>query len=322
MSKSLASIKKEISNKFASSAINYFYNGQKGYFNMEKYPSNLFQAAVGNFAISVELILKAYIAKNAFPFLYQNLPLKLELYLKKPDNFDEDKVLQSHLADLRSFSELKSIDINKAISLFFYLKPSLKDELKPYLRSIKNVRNPSVHSILPSFQKYELERMAFASAMVFKKLHDPIEFFALVGFWDEKKDKIIENYEHKVVQVVKEKIEKAKKSSRSIDKSDIEKPSPTLERYVIDCRICGNPASLFGRTEMDEKDFPDQHDIERNMWFYSHEYKCDYCGLHLESYDEVSKAGLPVVEIRSDKNFVLPFYKYVHQNYEQHEEQF
>lgn len=205
MSNKLSSIKEEISNNFAKVATDYFYNGERGYFNNQKYPSNLFQAAVGNFAISVELILKAYIAKHAFPFLYKSLPLKLELYLYNPDDFDNIDILKSHITDLKHFSETKSIDLKDAISLFFYIRPELKSELEPYLRSVRNVRNLSLHSILPSFQKYELERMAYASAIVFKKLYDQIEFNSLIGFWDENKDKIIENYEYRVVEIVKKK---------------------------------------------------------------------------------------------------------------------
>lgn len=163
--------------------------------------------------------------------------------------------------------------------------------------------------------------MAFASAMVFKKLYDTMEFHALIGFWDERKDEIIDNYEHKVVKIVKQKIEQAKDASRSINKSEIDDPSPTLERYIIDCTVCGNSASLIGHTEVKEKEFPDQPDIQRDMWFYSSKFMCEYCGLNLENYDEISKAGLPVVETRSDKSLILSFYKYVHQDYEQ-EEQF
>lgn len=119
MSNKLDSIKKEVSNNFAWAATNYFYNGERGYFNNEKYPSNLFQAAVGNFAISVELILKAYIAKHAFSFVYKGLPLELELFLKNPDKFSNDDILESHIADVKHFSKIKSININEAVNLFF-----------------------------------------------------------------------------------------------------------------------------------------------------------------------------------------------------------
>jgi hypothetical protein len=92
------------------------------------------QAALGNLAISVELMLKAIIAGKHLLLLFEkSLPLEYRVLLTSPDDLPPDFNWRAFDMDLRS-ANYRAIEFDECVSTFYVLFPSLKQSLQPHLR--------------------------------------------------------------------------------------------------------------------------------------------------------------------------------------------
>src|SRR5262249_19408518 len=105
-------LKAEIETNLGASARAYYRIGITEYLRAEARMWETYQASVGNLAIAIELMLKAFIARNCFRKLYVGLPDELDIFLLQTEKPPPSISLRPFEDALRSF-EQKTIDLNQ-----------------------------------------------------------------------------------------------------------------------------------------------------------------------------------------------------------------
>lgn len=288
-------LQKEIVSSLSAVARSYYKNGIGLFHRLRRNSYIEYQPAIGVLAISVELILKAIIAKLAFRQLFLNLPSELQLMLNYPESLPSSFRARHHANELRSFS-YNTVDINQAISYFYQFFPYTKQEFKPYLSLVAAVRNVSVHGALPSFQRYDLERIAYISTKLFQFVHENKIFDIYYILFEKETNLFLQNYKEERIKRVREAIEAAKSKSKEIEHygSYIE-VSNEWGSYVVSCPVCRSDAITEGDTEQDgDEDGP-------SLTYFAQYFLCDECGLELNDLEELKLAGIEVVYDRSEE---------------------
>jgi hypothetical protein len=263
------------------------------------------QAALGNLAISVELMLKAIIAGKSLLLLFKNLPLEFRVLLTLPDNLPPDFNWRAFEMDLRS-ANCKAIEFDECVSIFYVFFPSLKQSLQSHLKFLSGLRNASVHSILPPFSRFEVERAAYVAIHVHKVLNDTLDtsgldFLSYTGYVlsDEDRD-FVATFQGERLNRVKKKIDDAKKDSKRLAGQRVTRTTDDWDHYVTSCPICDNDVVLEGCTKEDEIRYGED-DFEMMLRFFPSSYRCPECGLTLDDFDELQIAGIPIQFDRSDE---------------------
>lgn len=293
-------MKKTYTNELGRSAVQYLKAGLDLFHKQRQSYYAQPQIALGNLAIAVELMLKTLIAKNNLGLILNKIPLELKVVFSCPESIPESFKWRRYDIDLRSFA-YKTIELNECISCFYIFFPELKQTLQPHLKFLSNFRNMSLHSALPSFQQYELDRVAFLSLQIFKILRDNkiLEIFAYLP--SEKDSKFLDDFKAERIERVKKIIEKAKEKSRKISHKGsavILDPAGIWDAYVFTCPICDSDGILNGYTEDDLVE--DEDGFVPILGFFADAFNCDECGLSLEDVEELELAGIDTHHDRSD----------------------
>jgi hypothetical protein len=119
----------ELQRNLVSSATAYYRIGINEYLSTHQTTWENYQAAVGNLAIAVELMLKAFVAKRCFRKLFVGLPDELDVLLTEDTRPPKSIAWRRFEAALRSF-ELKTIELDQAIGLYYIYLPEQKTGLR------------------------------------------------------------------------------------------------------------------------------------------------------------------------------------------------
>jgi rubredoxin len=164
------------------------------------------------------------------------------------------------------------------------------------MRSLRQAA--SIHLLLPSFHKYELDRVAYVALRV----HDALEAAKALRFHyvhSEEDKGFLTTFQEERVERVNKEIDSAKDRSKRLTgrKSHILLTEVDWESFVISCPVCGNDAFLDGDTEL-KYCSPDGEEI---LEFLPSSFCCNECGLTLNDFDELQLAGIPTRFDRSDE---------------------
>jgi hypothetical protein len=292
ISEFIKGLQTEISRSLLTAATAYYQTGIKRFHEL-RWNKLGYQPAVGNLTISVELLLKAILAKQALRHLYTDLPSEAQLMLTYPESLPDTFTARQYANELRSFSR-GTVDLNQAISYFYQFFPDKKQEYKPYLSLIATVRNVSVHGALPSFQRYDLERVAYMSTRLFAFVSEKNLFDGFYVWLEKETQEFLKNYQEERIKRVKDAIEAAKARSKTIEHYGSYISQPTeWECYVIKCPVCGSDAVGYGDTaDGTDEDGP-------ALWFLANSFSCEECGLGLNDTEELVLAGIDIVYDRT-----------------------
>lgn len=300
MDRYIESLKENVQRNLSLSAKAYLDVGMREFYEVRHVPDDNFQPAVGNLAIGIELMLKSLIAKKSFVFLYKNLPIELKIMLTQPESVIKTSNPRLHGIDLKSFASYKIINVGDCIVIFYIYYPNLKQEYKPYFKLLSSVRDISVHASLPSFQRYDLERIAYAALQLSNFLNEE-DVLASRSYDNKKKDKeFLATYAKERVERVERKIEAAKKQSKEIKHPIVPPSAEGWESYVIECPICSCSGILEGDTETSGEGFSVDYE-DYGLTFLAEGFKCEPCGLELTDTEELKLAGIETVYDRSDE---------------------
>lgn len=291
------SFQTKITDKLSRASLDYLRIGLDKFHKYSQSINWNHQSAIGNICIATELVLKAVISKRTFPLLYSNLPIDIQVKLYVDQSLDK---LGFSPFDIQSFenSLFKTIEIDKCVGIFYALHPESKQEFKQFFGKIFEVRNTSLHSVTPDFQKYTLEWIAYhlLSLILFlrKEEYAFLTYFRLT----EEDEKFYKSFDIernlKVQKIVKNAREKAKNLSPTLRRL-IEKD---YDLYVIKCPICSSENFLKGYTDFDSFEGEDGLDICLN--FYGESFSCEDCGLLLSGTDELALVGIGTIYDRSE----------------------
>lgn len=292
MKKYVDSITHYLQEEFKKSAISYLKVGLEVFHKTNRSTSLISQPALGNLGIAVELMLKAFIVKNNPLLLFKGLPIELQVLFVCPDSLSKDFNWRPYDIDLRSF-KYETKELNECISLFYVLLPEHKQELNPHMVLLSRYRNVSVHSALPSFQSYEVPKVAFLALRLLSILQSQkaIAEYAHIITKDDKQ--FLSTFKLERIDRVKKKIEDAKKKSKHIATGKVSLSADVWENYVTKCPICESDGILSGFTDMraeGSEEYPD-------VWleFFADGFTCEECGLQLDDTEELKLAGVELV---------------------------
>ena len=260
------------------------------------YPNS--QVALGNLAIAIELMLKTFIARKNLFLLFNGLPPELNVLFICPQSLEPEFNLRPYGINLKT-GLYKTLEFNECVSYFYIFFPKLKQSYHSHLRLLSSIRNASVHAVFPSFQRYDIERVAFIALQFFMKLQEgtQYQFYALT----ENDKTFLMNFKEERINTVRTKIEQAKETSKKIkdnshDQYIDDDDEDYWEQYIAECPICGSDALLGGYTES-------QYDLsipEEWLEFYPDTFLCDGCDLELNDDEELRLAGIDTVYDRTD----------------------
>jgi hypothetical protein len=289
----IRNLQTEISKSLLTAATAYYQTGIRRFHELRMVSHLEYQPAVGNLTISVELLLKAILAKRALGHLYTNLPSEAQLMLTYPESLPDSFAARLYANELRCFS-YGTIELSQAISYFYQFFPGTRQELKPYLSLMTAARNVSVHGALPSFQRYDLERVAYVSTCLFAFVSESNLFDGFYVLFEKETHEFLKSYKEERIRRVKDAITAAKTRSRAIEHYGFRIAQPSeWECYATKCPICGSDARAYGdTTENTDEDGP-------SLWFLANSFSCHECGLQLNDAEELKLAGIGVVYDRT-----------------------
>ncbi len=262
------------------------------------------QVAIGNLAIAIELLLKAFIAKKSLLLLFKNLPFELCCAIAAPEAMPESFRKAPYEIDLKS-SAYKSLKLNEAIATFSIFFPDMKKRLASHLNFLSRHRNTCVHAALPDFREYEMERTAFLFLTLVEHLKEKEP--ELLNPFDLGEDKLnkqfLERFDEERLNRVHSKIEAAREKAKELT----EKPSLSSDEWdwcPVECPVCGSDGILTGETQAKIKyeEYGDEIiEAYRTLSFIGEGFGCSECGLTLIDFDELKIAGIDPDVDRSDE---------------------
>lgn len=294
-------IQRKIQEQLSRSAMGYLKSGLELFHSERKSSVMIIEPAIGNLAIAIELMLKAFVAKNDLLLLFKELPLELRILFTCPDivplkNFN----WRQYDVDLYSF-RYKTLQLDELISVFYVFFPDYRQALKPYFKLISSCRNASIHFLLPSFQRYELDRTAYLALLVYKYLDSSNTFGIGRYTLKEEDEQFMASFGEEQVERVRKEIERAKDIAKGIKEKHIGIAVDGWDDYVTKCPVCGCDGILTGFTDI-EADVQDDGSPEPYLIFLADSFACEGCSLSLNDVEELKLAGMDICYDRPDKD--------------------
>ena len=295
----VAMTQNRINRELARSAIGYLKVGLQLLHEERKSTRPLIEPAIGNLATAIELMLKAFLAKNNPVLLFSDLPLELKILFTCPDNLLSDSISWRYLDNLLRASANKTFELDELIASFYIFYPGKRQALRPYFRLLSRCRNASIHLLLPSFQRYELERTAYLALTVLatldKEKYLPSFYYSLTT--EDKQ--FLSEYNEERIERVRHKIEEAKEKAKKAEDTWI--LTDSWDTYETECPICGCGGMLMGETQV-EADFDEDGITNPYLTFLADTFECDGCGIRLDDVEELQLAGMDIVYHRGDSD--------------------
>jgi hypothetical protein len=257
-----------------------------------------YQAAVGNLAIAIELMLKAFVANRCFRKLFLGLPDELDILLAEETRPPKSITWHRFETGLRLF-DFKTIELDQAVGLYYIYFPEQKTELRSYFTFLAATRNMSVHAALPGFQRYDLARVSYLAVKVMRHLQGE-NVLLEPRILQSKTEEIVKQFDHDRVERVTKAIREAREASKKLtqEKASIHVSSSDFEQHVITCPICGSDTVACGETEFEATG--ERDDPAPSLTFILDEFHCEDCGLKIDDRRDFSLAGLDYTYDRSE----------------------
>jgi hypothetical protein len=296
----MKNIQNEIANDLLWAATGYaraglaLSRGTKGFYRNP-------QVAIGNLGIAIELLLKALIAKRSLLLLFKDLPLELRCALASPEAMPKTFRSTPYEIELKA-SAFKSIELDEAIAIFCTFYPDFKKRFSSHLRFLSRHRNICVHAVHPNCREYEVDRTVFLFLSLIEHMRrENPDLVKILFLGEDDKNKIfLAKFDEERLNRVHEKVEKARTNAKQITERVSIKPEE-WSWYPIPCPVCGSDGILSGETTA-KPDYDEDGPCGIILSFTGEIFECEYCGLVLDDYEEMSIAGIDPEVDRSDES--------------------
>jgi hypothetical protein len=230
---------------------------------------------------------------------FVGLPDELDVLLTEETRPSKLTAWRRFETALRSF-ELKTIELDQAIGLYYIYFPEQKTVLRSYFTFLAATRNTSVHAALPGFQRYDLARVSYLAVKVMRHLQDE-KVLVEPRVLQQKTDEIVKQFDHDRVERVMKRIKEAKEACKKLtqEKASIYVASSDFDQYVIKCPICGSDTVASGQSEFDTV-YDNNDQPAPVLTFLPDEFHCEDCGLEIDDSRDFSLVGLEEAYDRSD----------------------
>jgi len=259
------------------------------------------QAAIGNLGIAIELLLKSLIAKRSLQLLFKDLPLELRCALAAPEAMPTTFRSTPYEIELKA-STFKSIELDEAIAIFCTFYPDFKKRFGSHLRFLSRHRNICVHAVHPDCREYEVDRTVFLflSLIGHMRRQNPDLAKRILLKEDDKNKMFLAKFDEERLNRVHEKVENARTKAKKITERVSIDPEE-WHWYPIPCPVCGSDGILSGET-IAKPEYDEDGPCGVNLTFMGETFGCEFCGLVLDDYEEMSIAGIDPEVDRSDES--------------------
>jgi len=277
-----------IEGTLATAAFGYFVVGMAEFHRVCVRRHLPFQVSLGNLSVSVELMLKALIAKKAFVFLYDSLPMDLQIKLLYPKPDGPINLNRIEELGLTHFT-YKTSELDRCIGVFYSLFPEHKQRFKSGFDLLAVNRNNAVHAVIQGFQRYDLERVAYLAVNLFGILIDQRVHVFATRKLEKEDESFLLHYDNDRTERVKKAMLAAREKSKGVVGETIRIIIGTdWHAMVQSCPICNDDISVNGYTTMEW----DHVASTNRLLFYCEDFECDSCGLKLADSTELELAGM------------------------------
>ncbi len=284
MVKLIKGFKSEFRRGLSKAAAGYLSAG------LDLFHTGVYQPALGNLAISAELMLKCFIVSKDFSLVFKSLPLELRAGLASKSSSIN---WRHHYYDLKD-SVTKTIELQECISCFnvFFRNHNLGS----YFKDLTAIRNMAVHSFVPEYYRYHSDRIAFMALRILMLVNEERKLSKLITYTPNKKDvDFIFKYNKDMSDSVHAKIETAKREAKKPIRA-LNIAVDTWDKCVNKCPVCKCDAVFDGETVLDSYE---DLDLVPEQWlvFHAESMKCCFCKLELDN-EEMQIAGVKTSFLR------------------------
>lgn len=260
-----------------------------------------YQVSLANLCIGIELLVKAYLAKQNLSLIFVKLPPSTKVFITCPESAPENFNWSGYSVILRTGS-FKTINMKDAFSMLIALRPNIKPQIDAHIKILSEYRNAAVHNICAKFDLHIVERAAYVSIELMQSFIASNDLEIPSFYITENDRSFLKQFSKVRSEQVRQKLNNAVENAKnlSLEYNGID-PQGWEEHEGI-CPVCKRDVLLHGRTELDTEWVVDRSaedaSEEPYLTFFAEEMECESCGLRLEDSEELSLAG---VEIAYDK---------------------
>ncbi|MCK5127304.1 MAG: hypothetical protein KAR42_13700 [candidate division Zixibacteria bacterium] len=262
-----------------------------------------YQVPLANLCIGIELLVKAYLAKQNLSLIFTNLPQPMKAFIICPDsapkNFSWDR-----LSIILRTDHFNTLNLNEAFSLLFNFSPSIKQQIGAHTKILSKFRNAAIHNICTEFDLHTVDRAAYVGIELMQSFiasHD-LEIHSYIV--TEKDRSFLKKYSKDRTECVRKKLNKAVEKAKNAptDNGGVD-PQGWAEHEGV-CPVCKSDVLLHGETVFDTQwvvgGGDEDASLDPFLTFFAEEMECESCHLKLEDPGEFSLAGVDTSYDKSD----------------------
>jgi hypothetical protein len=290
-------LKKKYTDELARSAAEYLQTGMTLFHRYRESDFSSKEAVINNLGVSLELILKTYLATKNFGLIFKNIPMDIKTLFTCPNSVPEFYEWRKYNFGILSQDNF-TINLTDCISGYYVFFPHLKQLFLPHLDFVSKWTGYTSHSLLPSFNSYDFERFGFISLSVYMSLSEDKDF-PYSWYTPTAEDKqFLKYFDLRRVERAKNSIESAGTKTTDIEVINKNLPSADWETYYTKCPVCREKGTLKGYTEVALGN--DEEGKFHTLDFFAVSYSCQSCGLNLYDIEEIKAVGLRTLYDRTD----------------------
>jgi hypothetical protein len=253
------------------------------------------QAAFGNLATALELMLKCTIAEKNLGAVFRDMPPEVRAILSAPDRIPDFFRWQGIPINLGS-STYRTLNLEGCIPCYYVFFPHMKQPLLPYFEFIVRRREAAFDTALSPLETYELERAGYGVLQTVQSLQRDPAFSHFAYTMSDADGVFLERFAVRRAERLAMALEQAKHA--------LNEPAPRRKpeaagwnTYTAYCPVCRSEAYLHGYTELSMG--RDEEGLAPALDFFAVSFSCPRCGLNLYDFDELKFAGMATLYDRS-----------------------
>lgn len=298
----LSEVQTRYAAQLSSAARAYFIQGLDSFdWSSEGGDAGHAQAAIGNLAVAVELLAKAFLARQALPLVMAGPTAALTALCACPSSLPEDFAATAHLVT-SLYDGGKTKQFREAIAAVYIFLPAIRGDLDFALRRFAEHRNAALHTALPGVDRFQMLQVAWTAIKFFEAIGEASGAGSLnVDYLPDRAKSVVKDFEIARMKMLSEAVELARRRAENLAEATLVVVQDPRVEAEAPCPVCGNQALLKGDIE---GDFDEDMDEDMRVRivpvvgiFHARSLECPSCGLRLDGVAELEELG---VESRFD----------------------
>ena len=294
---------KELKTKFAeelsSAALEYIDLGRDLFHRHISSERDCMQSAIGTLGTGTELLLKSYIATHNLGAIFKDVPPEMRVFLSSLERVPQFFEWHNYAVNIRT-EKYVTLDLKESVAGFFIFFPHMKQPMLPHINALIKRSDACLHSVLPSLNMYEFERIGYAVINIIRALGHDKSFEASWLSLSEDDLAYMKRFEKNRHDRVRLAVLKAKKSSSKREHDHFDTVyAHDWNHHVAVCPVCRSQGLMEGYTVLAVGQ--DEDGFSSNLDFFATTYHCDECGLTLNDSEEMKLVKLDTIYDRSSE---------------------